>query len=68
MSLKFFHQVIIFAGISISLIFAWWCFTDPSVTGDTRFRVAGIVSVLAAVALVGYEIYFLKKTRRLILG
>lgn len=68
MSLKFFHQIIIFAGISISLIFAWWCFTDPSVTGDTRFFVAGIAAILAALALVGYEIYFLRKTRRLVLG
>ena len=67
MSLKFFHQVIIFAGIGISLIFAWWSFTDPSVTGDTRFFVAGIAAILAALALVGYEIYFLRKTRRLVL-
>ncbi len=68
MSLKFVHQIIIFAGIAISLIFAAWCFTDPSVSGDTRFLVAGIASIFAALALVAYEIYFLKKTRRLILG
>jgi hypothetical protein len=68
MSLKFVHQVIIFAGISISLIFAWFCFTDPSTTGDIRYLIAGIGSIFAALALVGYEIYFLKKTRRLIIG
>ena len=67
MSLKFFHQIIIFAGIGISLIFAWWCFTDPSVTGDIRYLVAGLAAILAALALVGYEVYFLRKTRRLIL-
>lgn len=67
MSLKFVHQIIIFAGIAISLIFAWWCFTDPSVVGNTRFFIAGIASIFAALALVGYEFYFLKKTRRLIL-
>ena len=66
MSLKFVHQIIIFAGISIALIFAWFCFTDPSATG-IWYLIAGIGSVLAAVALVGYEIYFLKKTRRLII-
>jgi len=67
MSLKFVHQVIIFAGISISLIFAWFCFTDPSATGDIWYTIAGIGSIFAAIGLVGYEIHFLKKTRRLIL-
>jgi len=68
MSLKFVHQVIIFAGISISLIFAWFCFTDPSTAGDLRYIIAGIGSLLAALALVGYEIHFLKRTRKLIVG
>jgi hypothetical protein len=67
MSLKTLHQVIIFAGIAISLIFAGFCFLDPSTTGNHWFIVAGIGSVLAALALVGYEIHFLKKTRRLVL-
>jgi hypothetical protein len=67
MSLKFVHQIIIFAGISISLIFAWYCFTDPSTAGDRHYTIAGIGSILAAFALVGYEFYFLKKTRRLII-
>jgi hypothetical protein len=68
MSLKFVHQIIIFAGISISLIFAWFCFTDPSTKGDNWYFIAGIGSIFAALALVGYEFYFLKKTRRLIIG
>jgi hypothetical protein len=67
MSLKFVHQIIIFAGISISLIFAWFCFTDPSTTGNILFTVAGVASILAALGLVGYEIHFLRKTRKLIL-
>jgi len=68
MSLKFVHQIIIFAGITISLIFAWFCFTDPSTVGDIRYVIAGIGSIFAALALVGYEIHFLKRTRRLIIG
>jgi uncharacterized membrane protein HdeD (DUF308 family) len=68
MSLKFMHQVIIFAAIGISIIFGIWCFTDPSVTGDPRFMVAGVFSGLAVVALIAYEIYFLRKTRRLIIS
>jgi hypothetical protein len=67
MSLKTLHQVIIFAGIAISLIFAAFCFLDPSVAGDLRYILAGIGGVLAAVGLVGYEIHFLRKTRRLVL-
>ena len=68
MSLKTLHQIIIFAGIGISLVFAGWCFTDPSVAGDKRYFAAGIGAIFAAFALVGYEIHFLKKTRRLIIG
>ncbi|HEV3270579.1 MAG TPA: hypothetical protein VGZ93_00185 [Candidatus Methylacidiphilales bacterium] len=68
MSLKFVHQIIIFAGISISLFFAWFCFTDPSAAGNAWYLVAGIGSIFAALALVGYEIYFLRKTRRLIIN
>ncbi len=68
MSLKFFHQVIIFAAIGISIVFAAWCFTDPIVSGDWHYLVAGGCGILAVFALIGYEIYFLRKTRRLILG
>ncbi len=67
MSLKTLHQVIIFAGIAISLIFAAFCFTDPSVAGDLRYILAGVGGILAALGLVGYEIHFLRKTRRLVL-
>ena len=67
MSLKFVHQIIIFAGISIALIFAWFCFTDPSTTGNVLYTLAGIGSIGAAIGLVWYEIHFLKKTRKLIL-
>ncbi len=66
MSLKFLHQVIIFAGMSISLYFAFWCFTSPDAVG-TGYFIAGFVSILLAFAFVGYEVYFLKKTRRLII-
>lgn len=68
MSLKFVHQIIIFAGISISLIFAYFCFFDPSTAGNVLFTIAGIGSIFAAIGLVGYEIYFLRKTKRLIIS
>jgi hypothetical protein len=68
MSLKFVHQIIIFAGITISLIFAWFCFTDPSTAGDRIFTFAGIGSIGLGLALVAYEIHFLKKTKKLIIS
>ena len=68
MSLKFVHQVIIFAGISIALIFAWFCFFDPSTKGSIAYTIAGVGSVGAALGLVGYEIHFLKRTKKLIIG
>ncbi len=68
MSLKFLHQVIIFAAISISLIFAAFCFLDPSTKGSAWYLAGGIVSLVAVVGLVFYEIHFLKKTRKLIIS
>jgi hypothetical protein len=67
MSLKTLHQIIIFAGVSISLIFAFWCFTSSDAAGSTGYSIAGIASIFVAIALVGYEIHFLKKTKRLII-
>ena len=67
MSLKFVHQIIVFAGISISLVFAWYCFFSDDTAGSTLFKVAGVGSILAAIGLVFYEIHFLKKTRKLVL-
>jgi len=68
MSLKFLHQVIIFAAMAISLVFSYWCFTSPDAVGNTRYLIAGIGCIFIAIALVGYEIHFLKKTRRLIIN
>jgi len=68
MSLKFLHQVIIFAAMGISLFFAYWCFTSPDAVGYTSYLIAGIGGIITAGALVAYEIHFLKKTKRLILN
>jgi uncharacterized RDD family membrane protein YckC len=66
MSLKTLHQVIIFAGMTISLIFAFWCFTSPD-AASIGYLIAGVFSIFAALGFVAYEIHFLKKTRRLII-
>ena len=67
MSLKTLHQIIIFAGVAISLVFAAYCFFDASTAGIAGYKFAGVGAIAAAAALVAYEIHFLKKTRRLVL-
>jgi hypothetical protein len=66
MSLKSVHQIIIAAGFFISLYFAGWCFLSADADG-TGYKIAGVVSAFVALGFVGYEIHFLKKTRRLII-
>jgi hypothetical protein len=67
MSIKFLHQVIIFAAMSVALLFAVFCFFDPGVAGDPPYTVAGVVCVGLAIGLVFYEIHFLKRTRKIII-
>ena len=67
MSLKTLHSIIIFAGMSISLIFAYWCFTSPEAQGSTGYFIAGIGGILSAIGFIAYEVHFLKRTRRLII-
>ncbi len=64
MSIKHFHQVIILAAFIICVLFAYWCFTDPMAYG-VGYRIAGFGSVAAAIGLVVYEFYFLKKTKHI---
>jgi uncharacterized membrane protein len=65
-SLKALHQVIIFAAMTISLVFAAWCFFSSDAVG-IGYLITGIACVFIAIGLVGYEIHFLKRTRRLII-
>ncbi len=68
MSLKYFHQVIIFAGFATCLIFAAYCFFSPDVAGSTGYWWSGVLSIVASVGFIAYEVHFLKKTRKLILN
>ena len=66
MSIKSLHQVIIFAAMTVALLFAGWCFLGP-MQGDPRFMAVGAICVLVAIGLVFYEIHFLKRTRKIII-
>jgi len=63
-SLRAFHVVFISSSVLLALFYAAWCLA----LGDRQglgWRAAGIASAAAALALVAYEAWFLRKTRRL---
>lgn len=64
MSLKGFHVVFVTASVLLAFGFALWCFEAQPEPGTGRL-VAGAVSVLVGLGLVGYEAWFLKKMRSL---
>jgi 4-hydroxybenzoate polyprenyltransferase len=57
MSLRAFHVLFISASTLLALGLAWWCLPVN--------RAWAAVAALAAVGLVAYETWFLKKTRKL---
>lgn len=67
MSLKFLHQVIVFAAMAVALLFAGWCFFSDDTAGNPSYMIAGGACVLVAIGLVFYEIHFLKRTSKIII-
>jgi len=64
MSLKAFHVVFIVASILLAAGFGVWSFLNyRSPRGTASDLVIAIASGVVALALVGYEIYFLKKLK-----
>ena len=63
MSLKAFHLVFIVASILLAVGLAVWGFVTYFSHGGWTYLVAGIGSMAAAVGLVFYERYFLKKLK-----
>ena len=58
MSLKVFHLIFITVAVIFCIGFGIWCFNQPDRTA------LGIGSLVAAVALVVYEVIFLKKNKQ----
>jgi len=61
MSLRAFHILFIILSILMSAGCAWWAFANGAA------MLFGVVCALVAVGLVVYAVYFLRKTRKLIL-
>lgn len=64
MSLKAFHLVFILSAILLAIGFGVWSFLNyTSPQGSKSDLIIAIASGVVALALVGYEIYFLKKLK-----
>lgn len=61
MSLKAFHVFFITVSVLLCLGFGAWCLNSDATQGRTAYTVAGYISFVLGVALVAYEIVFLKK-------
>jgi len=63
MSLKDFHIVFITASVLLSLGFSYWGFVQYRELHGSLYAGGGILSLVAAIGLVGYEIRFIRKTK-----
>jgi hypothetical protein len=63
MSLKAFHVFFITISVLLCLGFGAWCLGSEYAHGKPAYAVAGVISFLLGIALVIYEIMFLKKTK-----
>lgn len=63
MSLKTFHIVFVVVSTILALGFGVWAFREYRVSGDGTTVWAGVGSLLAAVALVVYGFWFLRKLK-----
>jgi hypothetical protein len=61
MSLKAFHVFFITVSVLLCLGFGAWCIESDYAKGRTFYLIAGYVSFALGVALVVYEIIFLRK-------
>lgn len=65
MSLKAFHFIFIIAAALLSAYFAGWSYNQYEETAENGFLAVVAASVVSAVGLVGYLIWFLKKSRNI---
>ena len=65
MSLKAFHLIFIIAAIALAVGFGIWLADNYFTDGGVMNLVGALLSFAAAVGLVFYERYFLKKTKNL---
>jgi hypothetical protein len=67
MSLRAFHVLFITLSIILALCCGGFALRDFIETGNFRKLLFSILALLAAIGMVIYETYFLRKTRKMIL-
>ena len=65
MSLKTFHLIFIIAAIALAVGFGIWLANNYFSDGGMMNLIGALLSFAAAVGLIFYERYFLKKTKKL---
>lgn len=67
MSLKAFHVVFITVSVLMALGLSAWCMAQyfGPVHAGTDHLIGGVVALVAAVGLIAYEVYFLKKVKNI---
>jgi uncharacterized membrane protein len=65
MSLKAFHLIFIIASIALAIGFGCWLANNYFSDGGVLNLIGALISFFAAVGLIFYERYFLKKTKNL---
>jgi hypothetical protein len=66
MDLKHFHYVFIVMSILCTLGFGFWAMTAPVEVVGSWGRVGGAGSTLLGVLLIGYGVWFVRKSRHII--
>ena len=64
MSLKAFHVVFITAAVALAVWLGMWALDEGRDTGSGGMTALGVLSLVAAVGLVAYEVWFLRRTRQ----
>ena len=64
MSLKAFHVIFITAATLLAVWLGVWSWGHRQATGEDGFLALAIGSFAAAAGLVAYEVWFLRKTRK----
>jgi len=63
LSLKVFHLIFISISTILAFGFGWWALRFYSVEAKPLYLILGILSFIFGVALIVYEIIFIKKTK-----
>jgi hypothetical protein len=65
MNLRVIHAVLILLSAALAVLFGVWCLNQYARLGGTVNLAAAIIAFVAAVGLMVYDSWFLRKTRTL---